>query len=61
MHSRNPVAVFLQVQLLDNHHWFTFSVVTVHTEVREVPEKHYYRMHCLTYCLTQPEHAAYLA
>ena len=22
------------------------------TEVREVPEKHYYRMHCLTYCLT---------
>ena len=31
------------------------------TEVREVPEKHYYRMHCLTYCLTQPEHAAYLA
>ena len=22
-----------------------------------MPEKHYYWMHCLTYCLTQPEHA----
>ena len=52
---------YVYQKLCSTYKTFCASLPHEFTELREVPEKQHYRMHCLTYCLTQPEHAAYLA